>query len=71
MSLQWVGFAALRQGRIHVWCPKCHRRLSNVQRQPRDPLSAELVHCYCYRCASGCKDTPEYYFDGEGRRVND
>lgn len=67
--LPWAGFAPLRAGHVHVWCPRCKRKLSNVPRQPHDPPSAELVHSWCARCASGCKDTPEYYFDSDGRRV--
>jgi hypothetical protein len=69
MSLPWAGYKPLRHGRIHVWCPKCHRRLSNMPRQEHDPPSAELVQTWCDGCSSGCKDTPEYYFDGEGRTV--
>ena len=65
----WHGFRALRPGRIHVWCPKCKRKLSNMQRQDGDPRRAELVHSWCIRCSQGCKDTPEYYFDDRGKRI--
>jgi hypothetical protein len=67
--LPWAGFAQLRAGRIHVWCPSCHRRLSNMERQAEDPPTAELVHCWCDKCSAGCKDTPMYYYDGNGDRV--
>ncbi len=65
----WAGFKTLRRGRIHVFCPKCKRRLSNMPRQDHDPKSSELVHCWCDRCSSGCKETPEYHFNNRGRRV--
>lgn len=68
-ALPWAGYQRLRPGRIHVYCPKCKRRLSNMERQKTDPPGAELVHSWCDRCSAGCKDTPEYHFDGEGRRV--
>ncbi len=67
--LQWAGFAPLRQGRIHIFCPKCRRKLSNAERTELDPPQAELVHVWCEKCSSGCKSDLGSYFDGEGRRL--
>lgn len=65
----WAGFSRLRTGKIHVFCPRCKRKLSNMPRQDDDPKSAELVHCCCERCSSGCKDVPQFFFNGRGKRV--
>jgi hypothetical protein len=43
--------------------------MSNVQRQPHDPPSAELAHVWCPSCASGGKPDAETYYDGSGRIV--
>lgn len=69
MMLPWAGFAPLREGRVHVWCPKCKRKLSNLYRQKYDPPRATLVHSFCDRCSQGCKDTPEWYYDADGRLI--
>ena len=66
----WAGFKPLRAGHIHVFCPKCRRRMSNVPKLPDDPDKAELVHEWCDRCSSGCKDTPAYFFNGRGKRIH-
>jgi hypothetical protein len=67
--LPWAGFAPLRKGRVHVWCPKCKRKLSNMPRQTFDPERATLVHSFCIRCSEGCKDTPEWYYDANGKQI--
>ena len=67
--LEWVGFSKLRPGRVHVWCPKCKRKLSNMPRQDFDPKRATLIHSFCIRCSEGCKDTPEWYFDADGKQI--
>lgn len=69
MALPWAGFSPLRNGCVHVWCPKCHRKLSNMPRQQFDPERATLVHSFCERCSQGCKDSPEWYFDDEGKQI--
>lgn len=66
---EWAGYAKLRPGRIHVYCLKCKRKLSNMHRQDYDPPRAELVQGFCDRCGSGGKDAPEYYLDRDGKEI--
>lgn len=68
-SLPWAGYAPLRAGRIHTWCPRCHRKLSNAPRNNYDPPRAELVHTFCERCGAGGKDAPEWFLDGDGKEI--
>ncbi len=70
-ACQWAGFAPLRKGRIHIFCPKCHRRFSNAERTDLDPPTAELVHVWCERCSQGCKTDLGSYFDSCGRVIRD
>jgi hypothetical protein len=68
--LPWAGFHKLRAGRIHVFCPSCGRKLSNCHKNEYDHPRATLVHTWCYRCGSGGKDSPEFYFDAEGKEIS-
>lgn len=68
--MAWVGFRKLRPGRIHLFCPGCGRKLSNMPRdETTDPKTATLVHAYCDRCSAGSKDPPVYFFNDRGRRL--
>lgn len=67
--LPWAGFAPLRKGRIHVFCPRCHRKVSNAERGEYDPQRATLVHTFCARCGEGGKDCPEYFYDAHGKEI--
>jgi ribosomal protein L37E len=67
--IPWAGFAPLRKGRIHVFCPRCHRKVSNAQRGEYDPPRATLVHTPCDRCGAGGKDSPETFFDERGKQI--
>ena len=69
MSLDWAGYRRLRPGRIHLFCPRCHRKTSNARRDRYDPQRAELVHSFCERCGSGGKDSPETFFDTQGKMI--
>ena len=68
--LEWAGFAPLRPGRIHVYCPHCGRKFSNSRRDEFDPPRATLVHIWCDRCGSGGKDSPETFFDDRGKEID-
>lgn len=68
--VDWLGYQRLRKGRIHVYCPKCGRKMSNVERGKYDPPSAELVHTHCDRCGAGGKESDETFFDGRGRQIS-
>jgi ribosomal protein L37E len=67
--LEWAGFQRLRVGRIHVYCPRCGRKFSNAERGEYDPPRATLVHTWCYRCGVGGKDSPETFFDDDGKEI--
>jgi hypothetical protein len=68
--LPWAGFAPLRPGRIHVFCPRCHRKVSNAERGKYDPPRATLVHTHCDRCGAGDKDCSETFFAANGREIS-
>lgn len=63
------GFRPLRSGRIHLRCPKCGRKQSNMARYDCDPADAALAEVHCPKCASGSKDPGTQYFDASGREV--
>lgn len=72
--LEYVGFRKHRAGRIHVICPTCGRKQSNMPRcdeiTPKDPPTATLVGVWCERCSDGCKvEGPAFYRDAEGREL--
>lgn len=67
--LPWAGFAPLRKGRIHVFCPRCHRKFSNAQRGKFDPPRATLVRTHCDRCGQGGKESEEIYYDARGKEI--
>lgn len=68
--MSYVGFNKLRPGRIHIFCPRCGRKQSNMPRdEETDPKTAVLAHVFCERCSAGCKDVPVYYFNAKGKRV--
>ena len=68
--MEWAGYRPLRPGRIHVYCPMCGRKVSNAHRGEFDPPRATLVHTWCDRCGSGGKDSPETFFDNDGREID-
>lgn len=68
--MSYVGFNKLRRGRIHIFCPACGRKQSNMPRdEANDPKTAVLVHVFCERCSQGCKDVLMYYYTARGKRV--
>lgn len=71
MALEWAGFQPWRAGRIHIFCPTCHRRLSNAERTQYDPPNAVLVHIWCEKCSSGSKTDIGGYFDRRGKEISD
>jgi hypothetical protein len=69
--MEWLGYKPLRPGRIHLWCPECKRKMSNVERSEYDPPRAVMCHVLCDRCADrlGAKDASMDYLDAGGKRV--
>lgn len=64
-----TGFRPLRPGRIHMRCPRCGRKQSNVVRQKFDHPTAFMFEELCDKCDHGCKDIVPDYFDKRGRRL--
>jgi hypothetical protein len=71
LRLEWVGFQKWRPGRIHIYCPRCRRRLSNAERTKHDPPNAALVHVWCEKCSAGCKTDLGNYFDCDGNVIRE
>lgn len=71
MTLGYVGFKPHRSGRLHLFCPRCKRKLSNMPRRHDDPLRAVLAQVLCPRCADevGAKDDSATYLDARGKVV--
>lgn len=69
--ISFVGFTPHREGRIHLWCPACHRKLSNMPRAQHDPPRAVLAQVLCPRCADhlAAKDDSVNYLDARGKPV--
>lgn len=66
--MEWVGFHKYRVGRIHLFCPRCKRKFSNMTRYVHDPKRAVLMHLVC--CGEGDKDEGIAYFDARGRELD-
>jgi predicted RNA-binding Zn-ribbon protein involved in translation (DUF1610 family) len=64
------GYRPLKADRIHLRCPKCGRKQSNMLRIPSDPLAAVLAEILCPKCGSGGKDADTSYYDSQGRELN-
>ena len=66
-ELEYVGFKPHRPGRIHLYCPGCGRKMSNVERGDLDPPTATLFSVPCEECSEGCKVEGGEYRDTLGR----
>ncbi len=69
LTLRTTGFAKLRDGRIHMRCPSCGRKWSNMKRQSYDPPNGFLAELGCEKCSMGGKDMGESYFDASGTYI--
>lgn len=69
VPIPYIGFRPLRPGRIHIYCPGCGRKMSNIERSADDPARAVLMHCLCERCGQGCKSDGVVYMDTDGQEV--
>jgi hypothetical protein len=64
------GFKPLRPGRIHLRCPGCGRKQSNMPRHPEhDHPTAFMVEILCDNCGAGCKEGSLDYYDKRGRAL--
>jgi hypothetical protein len=69
VTLGYVGFKPHRSGRIHLFCPGCRRKLSNMPRDKYDPPKAVLVKVFCDNCSVGGKDSSQHFRDARGRHL--
>ena len=61
------GFVKLKKGCIHLRCPGCGRKQSNVRRaEDYDPPDAVLVEVLCPNCGADTKDLGAEWFDRKG-----
>ena len=67
--IPYAGFAEHRPGKIHLWCPECKRKLSNMPRAEVDPPRAVLAQVLCPHCADrvGAKDDSARYLTARGK----
>lgn len=67
-----LGFNPIRPEKIHLHCPQCGRKQSNMPREDYDPPSAILAVILCPKCADACgaKDAGTDYYDAYGEQVN-
>ena len=65
------GFKKPKLGCIHLRCPRCGRKQSNVGRHPEyDHPTAFLLEIPCENCSMGCKIDGGHYYDRRGRRLS-
>jgi hypothetical protein len=70
VRLEYVGFHRHREGFVHIYCPKCHLKRSNIPRAKSDPPTAVLVAVFCERCGDGgWVEGPSYILDARGREL--
>ena len=63
------GFNLLREDKIHLRCPGCGRKQSNMPRDANDPPMAVVAEIFCERCGVGGKDMPTTFLDSNGDEV--
>ena len=65
------GFKPLKPGRIHLRCPSCGRKQSNMPRHPEhDHPTAFLAEVLCPNCDAGTKDAGTDFYDKRGRELS-
>ena len=65
------GFKPARPGRIHMRCPTCGRKQSNMLRHPEhDHPTAYMVEIECDNCGQGNKGDCPTYYTRNGREID-
>jgi hypothetical protein len=65
------GFHKARPGKIHMRCPKCGRKQSNMDRSAEhDHPTAYLMELLCDACGMGCKDDAPTYYTRQNRVID-
>ena len=65
------GFGRLMEGRIHLRCPKCGRKMRNIRREKNDHPKAVLVEILCPECVGGDFGEEVFFYDGNGDEICD
>jgi|GEM_PF-5404939 len=70
-QLRTSGFRKLMPGHIHLRCPHCGRKQSNMRRGKYDPPKAMLAETLCERCcvSLGALEPGVEYYDAKGNSV--
>lgn len=63
------GFKKLMPGRIHLRCPLCGRKQSNMWRAEHDPVRAVLAEIPCEKHPEVNQPDTDYY-DGKGEWID-
>lgn len=63
-------FGKLRDGKIHLRCYVCGRKMSNTDRDAEsDPSNAVLIETPCPKCAGSDKGCETFYYDAQGETI--
>ena len=63
-----AGWPKLREGKIHLRCYSCGRRMSNIDRDEYDTPNAVLVEAECDK-HTGSMEPPTFYYDASGTEI--
>lgn len=63
-----IAWPKLREGRIHMRCPSCGRKQSNMPRH-NDPAEAVTLVTDCPKCADIGSDANLRYLDANGNEL--
>jgi hypothetical protein len=65
LAIRQYGFREQQTGKIHIRCPECGRKRSNVPRAFYDPEEAWLLETLCERCCNklASLDPPTDYYN--------
>lgn len=70
MNTVLAGFKPHRVGRVHLLCPGCGRKQSNMPSHESDPPGTVLVRVFCPRCSEGGKCSDQDYVNIKGETLD-
>lgn len=71
MTISLQGFKPLKEGRIHLHCGNCGRKMSNMPTFGDEPEGAVVLQTLCPKCcdSTGANNPLETYFDANGEEI--